>query len=76
MFELARGYATDGMAAYSTLQRAEFGEQPYWMLVVLASLLGQIGQPGGGFGFGYGAEGGMGSPRRPVPVRRHRSGVG
>jgi biotin/methionine sulfoxide reductase len=56
------------LSASWSLQRAEFGEQPYWMLVVLASLLGQIGLPGGGFGFGYGAEGGMGNPRRPVPV--------
>ncbi|MEE8445621.1 MAG: molybdopterin guanine dinucleotide-containing S/N-oxide reductase, partial [Alphaproteobacteria bacterium] len=54
-------------AAWS-LQRAEHGEQPYWMLVVLACLLGQIGLPGGGFGFGYGAESGMGNPRRPMPV--------
>lgn len=50
-----------------SLQRAEYGEQPYWMLVVLAALLGQIGLPGGGFGFGYGAVNGMGNPRRPAP---------
>lgn len=56
------------LSASWSLQRAEFGEQPYWMLTVLASLLGHIGLPGGGFGFGYGAEGGMGNPRRPVPV--------
>lgn len=56
------------LSASWSLQRAEFGEQPYWMLVVLASMLGQVGLPGGGFGFGYGAEGGMGSPRRPAPV--------
>jgi biotin/methionine sulfoxide reductase len=40
-------------AAWS-LQRAEHGEQPYWMLITLASMLGGIGQPGGGFGFGHG----------------------
>ena len=40
-------------AAWS-LQRAHHGEQPYWMLVTLAAMLGQIGLPGGGFGFGYG----------------------
>ena len=38
------------------------------MLVVWPRMLGQIGLPGGGFGFGYGAEGGMGNPRRPVPI--------
>ena len=47
-------------AAWS-LQRAHHGEQPYWMLVTLAAMLGQIGLPGGGFGFGYGAEGFIGS---------------
>ena len=47
-------------AAWS-LQRAQHGEQPYWMVVTLAAMLGQVGLPGGGFGFGYGAEGFVGS---------------
>lgn len=34
------------------LQRAEHGEQPFFMLVVLAAMLGQIGLPGGGLSFG------------------------
>ena len=38
-----------------SLQRADHGEQPYWMLVTLAAMLGQVGLPGGGFGLGYGA---------------------
>lgn len=38
-----------------SLQRADHGEQPYWMLIALAAMLGQIGLPGGGFGLGYGA---------------------
>ena len=42
-------------AAWS-LQRGDHGEQPYWMLVTLAAMLGQIGLPGGGFGFGYSSE--------------------
>lgn len=42
------------------IQRADHGEQPYWMAIALAALLGQIGLPGGGFGFGYGATNGMG----------------
>jgi biotin/methionine sulfoxide reductase len=37
-----------------SLQRAHHGEQPFWALVTLASMLGQIGLPGGGFGVGYG----------------------
>ncbi|RXK01101.1 trimethylamine-N-oxide reductase TorA [Arcobacter sp. CECT 8986] len=35
------------------MQRAHHGEQPHWMLVTLASVLGQIGLPGGGFGLSY-----------------------
>ena len=43
------------------LQRAEWGEQTYWMATTLASMIGQIGLAGGGVGFGYGAVGGIGS---------------
>lgn len=43
-----------------SLQRAENGEQPYWMTVALASMIGQIGLEGGGFGFGYAAVNGIG----------------
>jgi biotin/methionine sulfoxide reductase len=43
-----------------SLQRGEHGEQPYWMSAVLAAMLGQIGLPGGGVGYGYGAIGGVG----------------
>ncbi len=52
------------LSAAWSLQRAHHGEQPYWMLVTLASMLGQIGEPGCGFGFGYGAEGFIGSSGR------------
>jgi biotin/methionine sulfoxide reductase len=38
-----------------SLQRSDHGEQPYWMLITLAAMLGHIGLPGGGFGLGYGA---------------------
>ncbi|MEO1224420.1 MAG: molybdopterin-dependent oxidoreductase [Pseudomonadota bacterium] len=41
-------------AAWS-LQRARYGEMTYWALIGLAAVLGQIGQPGGGFSFGYGS---------------------
>ncbi|MEM7254718.1 MAG: molybdopterin guanine dinucleotide-containing S/N-oxide reductase [Pseudomonadota bacterium] len=47
--------------AYS-LQRAEHGEQAYWMAITLAAMLGQIGKPGGGFGCGYGSMHGYGNP--------------
>lgn len=46
------------------LQRAHHGEQPYWALVSVAAMLGQIGLPGGGFGMCYGAENMMGSRHR------------
>jgi len=46
-----------------SLQRADHGEQPCWMAIVLAAMLGQIGLPGGGFGIGYGGVSGMGMPR-------------
>lgn len=45
-----------------SLQRADHGEQPYWAAITLAALLGQIGLPGGGFGFGYSSTNGAGRP--------------
>ena len=36
-----------------SMQRAHHGEQPHWMLIALASMIGQIGLPGGGFGYSY-----------------------
>src|SRR5439155_1284956 len=47
-----------------SLQRAQHGEQPVWLGLVLAAMLGQIGLPGGGFGHGYGSTGDVGIPRR------------
>jgi biotin/methionine sulfoxide reductase len=55
------------LTASWSLQRAERGGQPYWMLIVLAAMLGQIGLPDGGFAFGYGSIDGMGNPRHRVP---------
>ena len=65
-----------------SVQRSDHGEQPCWALVALASMLGQIGLPGGGFGLGYGAVNGVGAPLRegiprpkmllgPNPVKHH-----
>lgn len=55
--QLARDMASNRttLNASWSLQRADHGEQPYWMLVTLAAMLGQVGLPGGGFGLGYGA---------------------
>ncbi|HYP84450.1 molybdopterin-dependent oxidoreductase [Variovorax sp.] len=44
-----------------SLQRSHHGEQPFWALLTLACMLGQIGLPGGGFGVGYGAANGIGN---------------
>lgn len=38
-----------------SLTRQDHGEQPFWAAIMVASMLGQIGLPGAGFGFGYGA---------------------
>ena len=35
------------------IQRQQHGEQPYWMGAVLATMLGQIGLPGGGVSYGH-----------------------
>ncbi len=51
-----------------SLQRSDHGEQPFWMTVVLAAMIGQIGLPGGGFGFGYGSMGNVGNPVRRLPA--------
>ncbi len=48
-----------------SLQRADHGEQPLWAAIALAALLGQIGLPGGGFGFGYGGSNRIGTPGPP-----------
>ncbi len=67
--QLARDCAASPtmLTACWSLQRAEHGEQPYWMLVALAAMLGGIGKPGTGFGFGFGSSAGMGTPRTRVP---------
>jgi biotin/methionine sulfoxide reductase len=67
---LARDMAANRtmLSAAWSLQRAHRGEQPYWMLITLAAMLGQIGLPGGGFGFGHGSINGVGNPRPHVPA--------
>ncbi|MGY3290120.1 biotin/methionine sulfoxide reductase [Bradyrhizobium sp. LM3.6] len=50
-----------------SLQRAEHGEQPVWMGMVLAAALGQIGLPGGGYAYSLGAIGYYGRRVNDVP---------
>ena len=75
--ELARRMASKRTMiniAYS-LQRSVHGEQPFWMTVTLAALLGQIGLPGGGFGLGYGCMNNTGSGRKSFSGPRFSQGV-
>lgn len=50
-----------------SLQRQEFGEQPYWMITTLAAMLGHIGVPGAGIGYGYGCIHNFGFGGRRLP---------
>lgn len=47
-----------------SLQRARFGEQPYWAAIALACMTGGVGRPGCGFAFGLGAVNSVGQPVR------------
>ena len=49
-----------------SLTRQDHGEQPFWAAIVLASMLGQIGKPGTGIGFGYSAMNHIGLNRRQM----------
>ncbi|MEE4183692.1 molybdopterin guanine dinucleotide-containing S/N-oxide reductase [Pseudomonas viridiflava] len=74
--ELARQMASKRTminVAYS-LQRSVHGEQPFWMTVTLAALLGQIGLPGAGFGLGYGCMNNTGSGRKAFSGPRFSQG--
>jgi trimethylamine-N-oxide reductase (cytochrome c) len=72
--DLARRFAKQRtmLACGYSLQRQHHGEQAHWMLVTLASMLGQIGLPGGGYGLSYHYAGG-GNPAATGPVL---SGIG
>ena len=50
-----------------SLTRQDHGEQPFWMAIMLASMVGQIGLPGGGFGFGYSATNYIGGQFKVLP---------
>ncbi|WP_342358769.1 molybdopterin guanine dinucleotide-containing S/N-oxide reductase [Terrarubrum flagellatum] len=61
-----------------SLQRAEYGEQPVWAAAALASTLGQIGLPGGGYAYALGAIGYYGRRANAAPgptLSQGRNGV-
>lgn len=57
-----------------SLQRSDHGEQPFWAAAALASVLGQVGLPGGGFSVGYGPVNQMGSSERRLAGPRFPQG--
>ena len=65
--ELARRMASRRTVVNVTwsLQRIQHGEQPIWMGLALAALLGQIGLPGSGFAHGLGSMGDSGEEMWP-----------
>ena len=53
-----------------SLQRTENGDQPYWMIAVLSAMLGNLGLPGRGVGYGYGCLHNFGfAGRRVLPFK-------
>jgi trimethylamine-N-oxide reductase (cytochrome c) len=67
--DLAHSFAKNRtmLASGWAMQRQQFGEQPHWMMITLAAMLGHMGLPGGGVGFRYHIDGG-GSPGANAPV--------
>lgn len=67
--DLARDLCTSRSMITMTwaMQRADHGEQPIWAGLALACVLGQIGQPGTGYGFGYGSISAVGRPIALMP---------
>jgi biotin/methionine sulfoxide reductase len=49
-----------------SMQRADHGEITLWAGLALACILGQIGQPGTGFSFGYGSTEPVGRPHKLI----------
>lgn len=50
-----------------SLTRQDNGEQPYWAAIAVAAMLGQLGTPGGGIGFGYSAMNAIGANYQGIP---------
>ncbi len=51
-----------------SLTRQDHGEQTFWAAITLAAMLGQIGLPGGGIGFGYSAVNTVGREVTSLPA--------
>ena len=75
--ELARKMATRRslINVSHSLQRAEHGEQPVWLGVVLAAMIGQIGLPGCGFSYALGSMANAGKPSAIVSLPKLPQGV-
>ncbi len=58
-----------------SLTRQDHGEQPFWAGVALAAMIGQIGLPGGGIGFGYSAVNCVGNEITPVRFKEFPQGT-
>ncbi|MCR9136452.1 MAG: molybdopterin-dependent oxidoreductase [Alphaproteobacteria bacterium] len=61
------------ISASWSLTRQDRGEHPFWAAIALAAMLGQMGLPGGGIGFGYSALNSVGNdytvlPSAAIPV--------
>ena len=68
--DLARAMASSRtlITVSHSLQRADYGEQPVWMGIVLAAMLGQMGLDGGGYSYSLGALGNIGKNLLAVPL--------
>ena len=58
-----------------SLTRQDHGEQPFWAAITLAAMLGQIGRPGTGIGFGYSAMNHIGLNRKEMHYPAFPQGV-
>jgi biotin/methionine sulfoxide reductase len=58
-----------------SLTRQDHGEQTYWAAITVAAMLGQIGLPGGGIGFGYSATNSVGDHGAKIPAASLPQGV-
>lgn len=58
-----------------SVQRAHWGEQPYWMMIALSSMPGQSVLSGAGFSFGHGSMNSVGNPRIEDPALLMSTGV-
>ena len=67
--DLTRSLAADKslLGISWSLQRQSHGEQTWWMITTLAAMLGHIGLPGAGLGYGYGCIHNMGFGGRKIP---------